>query len=103
MTIVIMGPHTGLQLFALLNLNKATIILYGWMTPHVTKERKWLEYFNEVMVMFLSYSMLCMTSFLLDDDVIFNIGYVFISIFGFLIAGNLTYISWVIFEKFRRE
>ena len=70
-SIIVMGQNTGLQFFALLNLNKANVIFYGLMKPHYMKERKWLEFFNEMIVMFLSYSMLCMTSFLLDDMVIF--------------------------------
>ena len=103
MSIVFMGSNTGLQFFALLNLNKASVIVYGWMSPHTLRQRKWLEYFNEVMVMFLSYSMVCMTAFLLDYELIFKIGYVFIILFGVLVVGNLIYISNVLFGRYRRQ
>jgi len=102
MSVVIVGKHTGLQFFALLNLNKANIIFYGLMQPHSIKERKWLEFFNEIIVMFLSYSMLCMTSFLLDDMVVFQMGYVFLALFGILVAGNLLYIFNLLHEKYQR-
>ena len=92
----------GLQFFALLNLNKANIIFYGWMMPHTFNERKWLELFNEIIVMFLSYSMLCMTSFLLDDMVVFQMGYVFLTLFGILVAGNLLYIFHMLNQKYQR-
>jgi hypothetical protein len=72
------------------------------MNPHVFKKRKWLEYYNEVMVMFLSYCMLCMTYFNLDNDIIFDTGYAFISTFGMLAIGNLLYVFNEIFEQFAR-
>jgi hypothetical protein len=98
-----MGTDTGLQFFALLNLNKASVIVYGWMSPHLMRQRKWLEYWNEIMVMFLSYSMLCMTSILLNDKVVFNIGYVFIGLFGVLVVINLIYISNILTERYIRQ
>ena len=84
-------------------MNKASVIIYGWMSPHLIRKRKWLEYYNEVMVMLLSYSMLCMTSFMLDDKVVFNFGYVFITLFGVLIVGNFVYISNILLERYFRQ
>jgi hypothetical protein len=44
-----------------------------------------------------------MTSFLLDDKVVFNIGYVFIGLFGVLVVGNLIYISNILIERYIRQ
>jgi hypothetical protein len=102
MSIIVITNNTGLQFFALLNINKASVIIYGWMNPHVTRQRKWQEYFNEVMMMLLAYTMLCMTSFLLDNQIIFDIGYVFIIMFGVLLAGNLSYIFYIQYTRWSR-
>jgi len=53
--------NSGLYFCAFVNLNVASVIFYGWITPHTTKQRRWLEYFNEVMTMQLTYAMMCMT------------------------------------------
>jgi hypothetical protein len=97
-----MGANSGLQFFALLNINKASVILYGWMNPHLSRRRRKLEYFNDTLLMQLSYSMLCMTSFLLDNEVIFNMGYVFISQFVILVVVNLLYIFITIHDRYLR-
>jgi hypothetical protein len=102
-TIVIMGKNIGLQLFALLNINKASIIFYGWISPHSSKYRKWLEYYNNVLIMLLSYLMLCMTSFIEDFRTIFDIGFIFIGTFAILVLGNLTYITYVIRARFLKQ
>ena len=101
--IVLMGTNTGLQFFALLNINKASIIFYGWMNPHWSKGRKRLEFFNDAILMLLSYSMLSMTSFLLYVEVIFYMGYVFISQFVILAVVNLSYIFIHIHQRYNRQ
>jgi len=63
---VIVGNNSGLQFIGFLNLNVASVVVYGWLNPHTTKKRRILEYFNDVMIMQLTYSMMCMTSFNLD-------------------------------------
>ena len=100
--LVLMGRNTGLQFFALLNINKASIITYGWINPHWSKGRKRLEFFNDAILMLLSYSMLCMTSFLLYVKIIFYMGYVFISQFVILAVVNLSYIFIHIKQRYHR-
>jgi len=127
---VFVGDNSGLQFVFFINLNVATVVFYGWMTPHTTKERKWLEYFNDVMIMLLTYSMICMTSFLVDRrqgerpikgrklsltgagivgvgsdelDMKFNMGYIFMALFGILVIGNFTYITNFITIRFIRK
>jgi len=130
---VFVGNNSGLQFVLFINLNVATVVFYGWMTPHTTKERKWLEYFNDVMIMLLTYSMICMTSFVLDHrqgerpikgrklsltgegwagevgvssdelDMKFNMGYVFMALFGILVIGNFAYITNFITIRYMRK
>jgi len=94
-----MGFNSGLQLLALLNVNKASVIIYGKMRSHVTKERRMIEYFNDVMVMWISYSMICMTDFVRDDMAKFYNGFMFIAIFGVVVLGDLCYISNIIYTR----
>jgi len=55
------------------------------------------------MIMFLSYIMLTMTDFLGDNsEIIYQMGYVFITLFGILVVGNLVYIFNVLFERYAR-
>ena len=79
------------------------MICYGYITPHVTRERKYLEYFNDVMMMFLAYAMVCMTHFVLNSEIIFKMGYAFIILFGMLVAGNLMYIFYVLYTRYARQ
>ena len=59
-----------------------------------------LEYFNEVMVMFLSYSKVCMTAYVLDSEVVYEVGHSFIILFLILVAGNLIYITNILFKRY---
>ena len=54
-------------------------------------------------MMFLAYSMLCMTHFVLDNKIIFKIGYAFIINFGFLVTGNLIYIFHIQYTRYARN
>jgi len=66
---VLAGQISGIEFVALLNLNVASVVVYGWIKPHAIQKRRILEYFNDVMIMKLSYSMICMTAFNLDLEV----------------------------------
>jgi len=79
------------------------VILYGWINPHAIKERKRLEYFNDVMMMQLAYSMICMTSYMLDLELSFYFGYVFMTISGVMVVGNFAYITNSIANRFVRN
>ena len=59
-----------------------------------------LEYFNEVMVMFLSYAIVCMTAFVRDGKVVYKVGHSFIIIFLILVSGNLIYITNMLFKRY---
>ena len=90
--IIVMGTDSALQMFALLNILKGNIIFYGWIEPHTSIERTQLEYFNNFMLIILGYSMISMTYFNLDSDLVFKMSYVFVIQFAVLVVGNISYI-----------
>ena len=57
------GKNSALQIFFLLNINLSGIIIYGSLRAHDTRWRRLMEFFNEAMLMLISYSILCMTLF----------------------------------------
>ena len=95
---VLMGRNSGLQFIFLLNVNKASIIIYGKMMSHNTRERRRLEFFNDFLVMWISYAMVCMTDFVQDEMVKYYMGYVEIALFGIVVLGDLSYISNLIYQ-----
>ena len=62
-----------------------------------------LEYFNDVIIMFLTYSIVIMTEFNLDMESIYNIGFSFISLLIILAMVNLGYVSNLLVESFKAD
>ena len=91
---------SGLQFFALINTIKFVIIFYGWINPHLTRQRKYIEYYNNSIIMLLTYCMISMTSFVQYAEVSFNMGYVFLSLFVLLALVNLVYISYILKKRY---
>lgn len=96
----IFGNDSGLQFVALINTVKLVIIFYGWINPHLTRQRKYIEYFNNSTIMLMTYCMISMTSFVSNAEVIFNTGYIFLSLFVLLALINLVYISYILKERY---
>ena len=88
---LIVGEDSALQVICLLNINKFGVILYGAIRPHELKSRRQLEFFNESMIMLISYAILAMTPFNLSNYQIYIQGYVFIAWFTVLVLGNVVY------------
>jgi hypothetical protein len=79
---------SGLQMVFLMLGIKFGVIAYGWMRPHVMRWRRNMEFFNESLVMLVSYSCLSMTEFNESVISVFNNGYHFLSYVAFLVVVN---------------
>jgi len=64
-------------------------MFYGSVKPHITFRKRFIEFFNEYMILFISLHMLCFTNFISDNMIVFVIGYQFTAMFGLVFIVNI--------------
>jgi len=64
---------------------------YFGFAPHFSMKKLFLEGFNEVMIIMMSYHMFCFTFFVPDVEVQYNVGYSFVIFFLVITLANLVY------------
>jgi len=94
---------SGIQIVYLLNLNVLAIIFYGSIRSHIDRRRRTLEFFNNSMTLFISYAVVCMTAFNLNQASIYENGNHFGFWLGVIFVGNIGYITVDIIGKRRSQ
>jgi hypothetical protein len=77
------------QIQCLLMFTSVYIIFYAGTKPHNTKERTYIEIFNEILVMIACYHLVCFSEFNLSPVAQFNTGYSFIAVFAVAVIVNI--------------
>jgi len=77
------------QIQCLLMFTSLYIIFYAGTRPHNSKERSYIEIFNEILVMVACYHMVCFSEFNLSPLEQFNMGYSFVAVFAIAVIANI--------------
>jgi len=65
------------------------MIWYAAVQPHFSKTRTRLEIFNEAVILVCMYHLLVFSNFVMELDMQFYFGYVYVSIIGLVLFVNL--------------
>lgn len=72
-------------------LNLLYVMFYASVQPHITFSKRCIEFFNEYMVLLISFQMLLFTNFITDIMIQYIIGYIFTGMMGFVFVVNIGY------------
>jgi len=68
------------------------MIYYSYCKPHNSRARNYIEIWNETLIMFANYHMICFSEFNLNLEAQYQMGYSFIVLFIILVFTNIMVI-----------
>jgi len=69
------------------------VIMIGHVSPYARKGQNQVETFNEVVIMFVVYHMICFTPFIWDLEMKYNLGYSVCSLVSFHLIVNFSVLT----------
>ena len=78
------------------------IMWYINVQPHVTRERKYLEIFNEIMIIMCTYHMVLFSQFNGSPELHFLLGYTYVGVIALVIVVNIGLLLFKSVTKARR-
>lgn len=77
------------QIQCLLMFTSLYILFYAGTRPHNSKERHYIEVFNEVLIMIACYHLVCFSEFNLSPLAQYNTGYSYVAVFAVAVLVNI--------------
>jgi len=77
------------QIQCLIMFTSLYIIFYAGTKPHNSRDRRYMEVFNEVLIMIACYHLICFSEFNLSPIAQFNTGYSYVVVFAVAVIVNI--------------
>ena len=77
------------------------VVIFIGTKPFIEKTNIYLEYFNEIIIMFVIYNMICFTAFVPDPEVKFNLGYMTCGLIAFHILVSFIFMGKTTFKNLK--
>ena len=91
--IVVVNQVLIWQIFLMASQIVASVIIIGNLRPYKYKDKRHIEIFNEIVLMFVMYTIMCFSDWVPDASMRFNVGYLCIICISLHLVVNLAIIG----------